>query len=146
MSDLDSPIAVTFKLDGNAPWIVLRATDGGHLDSLISEVEDRAASIAATHKALVAAGQAAPVGAVAQAVQAVQQGAGGQVIPMQQHQQQPQRGYQAGGKAPQPPGPVPDCSHGPRKWVSANDGSWKGWFCVVPKGSPDKCKTIYDRS
>lgn len=39
------------------------------------------------------------------------------------------------------------CKHGPMTYrTGTNDrGPWQGWMCPSPKGSPDKCETIWVR-
>lgn len=110
----DAPIAVTFKLgNGNEPWVVLRAQTADHLDVLLTEVEERGAAITATWNALKVSGEIQAVGTQQQAVQAVQQGLGGQVM---QQPAQPQVG----------------CQHGPmirKSGIGKNGKPYVGWFC-----------------
>lgn len=44
-------------------------------------------------------------------------------------------------------GSSPVCAHGPMNWregVGAK-GPWKGWMCSAPKGSANKCETIWSK-
>ncbi len=44
---------------------------------------------------------------------------------------------------PQPPGPVPNCAHGPRAYVSKigkNNKPYAAWFCGAAQGATDKCQ------
>jgi hypothetical protein len=38
------------------------------------------------------------------------------------------------------------CSHGKRVRKTGNSakGAWAGWFCPLPKGSPDQCKPDWE--
>lgn len=45
----------------------------------------------------------------------------------------------AGAPAQSPAGGAPQCPHGNRVFKSAPDGSWKAYFCSLPKGTPGAC-------
>lgn len=43
----------------------------------------------------------------------------------------------AGAVAQNPAGGTPQCPHGNRTYKDG--GSWKAWFCPLPKGTPGQC-------
>lgn len=42
---------------------------------------------------------------------------------------------------------APTCKHGSMSFRSGQGakGPWKGWMCAAPKGSPEKCDTVWVR-
>lgn len=73
------------------------------------------------------------------AVSAVAASFPGTTVQQQYPQQQPQQQY----PAQQAQGAL--CPHGPMTYLEAKDGSWKGHFCPLQKGDPNKCKPRYVR-
>lgn len=44
------------------------------------------------------------------------------------------------GDAGRPPGPAPECQHGPKVWKNPDNKPWKGWFCSANQRD-GACKT-----
>jgi len=55
--------------------------------------------------------------------------------------------FNAAPAAPAAPAASNSCKHGQMTYrTGTNDrGPWQGWMCPSPKGSPDKCDTIWVR-
>ena len=49
--------------------------------------------------------------------------------------------------APSQPQQAHTCQHGPMVFRTSKPGAdpWKGWFCPLPKETPGRCKTVYER-
>jgi hypothetical protein len=120
-----APESTKFQVNFKAPdgtLINLYAANKEELEALLTAAQDFSTLIGSVSQSFGSAGIAAPV-----------RSAG---VPS------------APGLAPvsaPTPGGAPSCRHGVMSYkegVSAK-GPWKGYMCPAPKGTPDKCKTIW---
>ena len=116
---------VNFK-SPDGTLVNLYASTKEELESLLTAAQDFSALISSVSKSLSGNGNAAAVS---------------------------NSGFQQQAPAPQQyapqvaAGPAPTCAHGtmsPIKGVNAR-GPWSGFKCPAPNGTPDKCKTVFNR-
>lgn len=120
-----APESTKFQVNFKAPdgtLINLYAANKEELEALLTAAQDFSALIGSVSQSFGSAGIAAPV-----------RSAGVPSAPGLA----PASAPQAGGAT--------SCKHGQMQYkegVSAK-GPWKGYMCPAPKGTPDKCKTIW---
>jgi hypothetical protein len=116
-------LQVNFKTHKDGTLINLYADNVKELETLITDVSMLATLIKSTEAELLT-NPVAPARAVAD--------------------------IQAQFNAPAPAAEAPgskSCKHGPMAFKSGTSakGPWQGYMCNSPKGSPDKCETIWVR-
>jgi hypothetical protein len=118
-------LQVNFKTHKDGTLINLYADNVKELETLITDVSMLATLIKSTEAELLT-NPVAPVRAAADI--------------------QAQFNAPAAAPAAEAPGSK-SCKHGPMAYKSGTSpkGPWQGYMCNTPKGSPDKCETIWVR-
>ena len=124
-------LQVNFKTHKDGTLINLYADNVKELETLITDVSMLAALIKSTESDLWTLPQGASISvAPARAV--------ADIAAQFNAPAAPQQSEAPGSKA---------CKHGPMAFKSGTSakGPWQGYMCNSPKGSPDKCETIWVR-
>lgn len=153
-TDTPEKVSVTYKLGGDAPWIVVHAgsvEEASAIDGLIAGLAEQVSATATLAKAVYAATSggltAVPAQSPPQAPFAPSGPPPGFPAPPQGYPEPPQAPPYI---TPVPGVPVPTCNHGQRRVVNSHYKSgarigqpYTAYHCPLDRNDPNKCESIW---